>query len=665
MTRAWGAWVDGDPAAGTPYVDWTATLLGPGAGPALADQRGAFVQAFRACGLQLAPPDLSRPFPRLMLPAAALAPGGVNPPDPARPLPVAEPPPAGSVIVGVIDMGFAPAHARFRTADRAGTRILSLWRQGGDWEGQRHLPFGTELGGDRIAGLMARATRAGAVDEEAFDRAAGLLKPARQGKVAWTLRAASHGTAAADLAAGADPSGPATARLRDRARLILVDMPPGDSIGTAGTYLEYFAIWGLWHIAATADALWAAGPGARGAGGGYPIVVNLSWGLAAGPGDAPMLLGRALAAFNAARADRGLHPVRLVLPAGNTNLARGAARLPLAEGAPQSVIWRHLPADASTNCVEVWGPPAAGPGAALPFAVALAPPGGPAGPAGPGRPGQTATLTDATGRPVARVYCVQPDPGPFATGPAGAVRAGYVLCTAPGAPRAGPAAPAGAWRIEVAPAQPGLAGASVDLQVQTDQDLGPRRAGALGSYFDTPGQPRHDPAGRPRDTVARDPATGAWALDDPGPVVFRRGTVNALLAGSGALGIAGFRLPDGAPAPYSGSGRGGAEGPVCALPSEDGAALPGRLAAGNRSAGAVALSGTSFAAAEATRVVALRLLDWLDAGAAGPMPGDPADLAARAAATDPWGAPEPGQALTLKLGAGRLPAAPSGRPARR
>ncbi len=710
MALLWQPWTDAPPAAPangrrSPYVDWylatdlrdlqarpyafvsqeplrdsLSVLHGrpdAGAGATTRPWAGPFLPG-------VALPDL--PLPRRAVPtgATALVPPQDRP-DPRSGLSVL--PAADDVIIGVIDAGVAPGHERLRRRGGAGSRVLSHWAQSGRWQDQRHLPFGRETMQREIDAALSLQDG----DEDALNRRLGLVDYADPDSERWIDGAAPHGMAVADLAAGCDPMAQAGARLRDRAHLVTVELASRIAIGPSGCFLEFYALWAIRHIVTTADAIWrACHPDHPRR--GFPVVINLSYGVQAGPKDGSMAIQRLIDAMNSARDPAA--PVRVVLPAGNDNLDRCAATLAARpRGGASSVIWRVLPEDRSSSCVEIWADPvratsgagggsdgaAVRNGASHPGFVSVAPPAGPAlafGATLP-RPGQTCDLVDtaAGDAVVARVYCTA---GSVPAAGGGAAT-GYVLCVAPTWRPARAAAPSGAWRITLGQ------GPSARLYVQSDQRVTPGDASPLLAYFDdspdTPAPLRyrmHAADGRLRDTYGIDPVTGAVTDAEPpastGPVR-RRNTLNAIAGGRGAITIAGYRASDGWPSDYSASARGGAQGPHidAACIADDGIWHGGRLAAGGRSGSVAVVQGTSFATAEATRVVALMMLDWLDAGATGPGPADAKGFRLHAILSDArlcatamaGGATLPPIAeLPDKLGAGRLLRQSHGRPAR-
>lgn len=712
MTLTWGTWKPdptADPAQpddfASPYVDWyeqtelsdrdgvpsgirivphaplSMVLSAPGmpavasGAPPASDDESSKIPAIDFISLA---------FPRVPLPDFALLDDKIKDPEPRKGvLDRIDPPAPDSVIVGVIDAGIALAHERFRRKGAAGTRILSAWQQGGRWTNtQPHLPFGHELMQKDIDDLMAACATGGRVDEQQFNRAAGISDFGHpRGDRAPEL-AATHGTHVLDLAAGCAPDegDRARARVRDRQPIIAVTLPPRSSIGPSGSFLELFAIWAIRHIVTTADAIWRAmakDPAfVKTKRSGYPIVINMSYGLQAGPKDGQMLIQKYIDALNDWRKDNGWSPLRIVLPAGNDNLERGVAVLELPNGgAEKTLAWRIRPEDRTSSYAEVWTDVAAGKPKKKPkhpFTIALTTPGGVSGPGSQGEAGQICDLThqaaDGTETVVARLYCRLADnaqPGFTATHH----RLCYVLCVAPTWRKLRPEPPAGRWTVTLA--APG-GRATALLYVQSDQDPTPGAATGLLSYFDDRGFGTHDPTGRPIDTFAVDPLTGAVTFTDSTGPVRRQNSLNAVAGVGKTVTVAGYRATDGRPAPYSSSGRGfgrdvGRPWPDLACVSDDSPACFGRLAAGSGSGSVAAMQGTSFATAEATRVVARKLMDWLDAGAdPATAPMTTAGCAAVAAAADPaLGFGFAAAAMKLKLGSGRLPREDHGRVARR
>lgn len=574
-------------------------------------------------------------------------------------------PDADSAIVGVIDSAIALAHARFRRID-GGTRFLAAWLMNGTWRAGAAVPFGRELFRTEIDRLMWRATVGGVIDEAAFDRAAGLTQfPEPLGDRRLETNA-THGTHVADLAAGFDLRDGAEDEARRRLPIIAVGLPPRSSMGANGNFLEFFAIHALDYIIDRADRIWqACGYGPEG---GFPIVINLSYGLNAGPKDGQMLIEKVIRAATRRAADSG-RPIRVILPAGNDLLSEGVAEFAVTGAAPVTLDWRIRPEDQTPNFVEVWSDTITGDGGATPghpLGVSIAPPFGPVSPAAKGRAGQRTTLTDDTdpGRPLARIYCRKHDNRPL-SGSAGKPwhRVGYTICTAPTLVEDRTrGAPSGCWSIAVAGEGRAFA------YVQSDQTLTFGSVTGLVSTFDHPGFHAVDAAGRAIDAYSYPTDASAPVLTDLPPPIMRRGTLNAIGNHIESRVIGSYRATDGKPSVFSSAASSepvadGRAAPTAILPGEDGAARFGLLAAGSRSGSAAAMEGTSFSTALATRRVALAMLEWIDGNRTGEAPGTEAWFQTRAA-TDEASSGWPGRTAEVKAGFGRLAAPATGRLAR-
>ena len=579
------------------------------------------------------------------------------------PFPADPPPdlPEDMVIVGIIDTGIALGHRHFRRKDGS-TRFLAAWQQTSEHKGQKYLPCGQELHAQGIDDLLRRHSHGGRLDEDAFNRAAHLVEP-------WHLLGhrdldyrAAHGTHVLDLAAGLDPDRTDAATL-DKFRIIAVNLPPQYVHGSAGNFLAFFAVFALERILCLADALWRrVNPGKSG---GYPVVVNFSYGMQAGPKDGNLAWEKAIQRI----IDRRSHaPTRLVMPVGNDNLERGAAvalmgtgKWTSATGKPFdlrpeiSLPWRITPSDQTSNFVELWGTAVGNP-AVKPrrddFRVFVTPPGRSRLQVPTLKPGQHAELGD-----YARVYCPRgPDVYPLR----------LVVCVAPTLQYGpGPAAPAGDWDITVQydKADP------VDMAFHVQSDQSGMRHSRTGeqSWLDHPDYRTHRDDTRLRDSHDYDTGLDEEPWDEQGPVQ-RKGSHNALATGGPITVVGGYRLTDGRPALYSATTNGarwrdkGREVIDGLYPTDDGPAHFGLLGAGSRDGSVAAFRGTSMAAAQATRAIAAQL------GTGGD--GSPAWLRAQARAFKAPGGGRPAHyhdVHPLKGGPGHLPAPPGlaqGRPPR-
>ncbi len=238
-------------------------------------------------------------------------------------------------------------------------------------------------------------------------------------------------------------------------------------------------------------------------------------------------------------------------------------------------------------------------------------------------PGDNSTPDDADFKEIVTdaVWGLGPEDTEFAqlqTFQAGASSAGVLLSIAPTEQPDAPhrVAPAGAWRIHVRNA--GDLPFDLSMMVQSEQSLLDRTTTSRRAYFEADGYRRIDDVhGGAVDSFSIDRRSGAVMANDyrenygtsPGTdtKLRRHGTVISTAATSKLTTcIAGYRVSDGAPAPYSSTGVGrkvkfGRGAPTAALPSDDGAAHSGVLTAGASDGSAATAQGTSFASALATR----------------------------------------------------------------
>ena len=276
--------------------------------------------------------------------------------------------------------------------------------------------------------------------------------------------------------------------------------------------------------------------------------------------------------------------------------------------------------------------------------------------AGYGAPGHRSVRELAGG--LGRIYCDR-----VYSDQRAAYRLRYLVClapdglTVPGDPAAR-GAPAGRYRLHLKNCSC-HSRLEVRARIQTDEATLPSARNARRAYFEDPDYAMFEPSGRRADTYPYplDPRVGSFDTDSP---IRRHGTMNAYAAHEQVVAIAGFRLTDGRPAPYSASGLGlgdarwGRAGPTAAFPSDDGAAHFGLRSDGARDGSTVALQGTSFACAAATRFVTEATLDALIQGRAPALSETFSDGAQGAA----WHGP----AVALaKAGWGRVPFQPARR----
>ncbi|MGR3466727.1 MAG: hypothetical protein ACU0CI_02535 [Shimia sp.] len=614
--------------------------------------------------------------------------GAPDLPTPARMAGLAAEVSPDAVLTAVIDIGLSPVHARLRQ-DATKTRVLSAWQQAG-----RYMPGGTtSFGSEVLRPEINAALAAPAFDERAFLAAHGVTRADAPLGPRELDKHHSHGAHMADLACGGAMQGQGALT----SPVLLVNLPPRYSVGSGGAYLELFALAAIKRCIAFADALWTCLGARQGTSkwadaGGFPLVINFSFGMQAGPKSGNGWLERQVAHALARRTA----PTDICIPAGNDTLARGTATARLEQGWP-SVRFplRVPPGDLTPNFVELWTGPLTDPRADI--TVTVTPPGAATPLSVPATPG--ATAEQALPADPTRVTRFQMASDPAGSGnevatpspavslyrtrwadPGGTHQHRLILALMPTAPEAGgggapiPATPSGLWTIEVA-----AAGAPVDisLHVQTDQDVRPGTGGEVARcYVDAAAYDTHTradepvstvPIGQPRDSYHVAPVFGGAVrdLDDwttQGPTQ-RKGSQNALSTFDAAFVAGAYVRADKRPARYSGTAPATANTPASApgaprpsgitalLPGDDGPMAQGILAAGSRSGSASVLQGTSAASALAAR----EMVAWLHGRRSGLDPATGRTWSARAGIAALARAAPSDAASVLKSGVGPVP----------
>jgi hypothetical protein len=542
--------------------------------------------------------DLRKAIPRVVLgrflaagtraARASLAPPNVKTAAPAE----------GTVVVGVIDDAIAFAQERFRNA--AGkTRVEYAWVQDGlPTPKGGGVDYGRDYSKREIDKLLSEATFAGAIDEDAFYRLAGMADFARPGQGAVAHRAA-HGTHVMDLACGEDPR--SVGENDDKQPIVSVQLPALAAADTSGASLEPYVLHAIDYILDRADRIAEA----RGCG-RLPVVINFSYGFIAGPHNGTSVIEAAIDAIVAQRRDAG-QDVRVVIPAGNSNLTRCHALVGFEEtGATQDLHWQMMPDDRTSSFMEIWLPqrPAGQKGSRL--SITVTPPGGPESP----------PLEESSGAGFAfkqdgdilckLVYREEPEP---------AGRGRFFIAALP---TADPKpltrlAPSGVWTIRLKNQALGKE-ETVRAWIQRDDTLYDRGRRGRQSYFDERCYRRYDQQG--------------WVIADdalqPPCVVKRAGLLNALATGRETIVIGGFRRKETTLADYSAAGTQTPD-PTLSPPyrnldavavSDDSRIFRGVLAAGSRSGSVIAMSGTSFSAPQVARWLAKELAEGRSGDAA-------------------------------------------------
>jgi hypothetical protein len=325
----------------------------------------------------------------------------------------------------------------------------------------------------------------------------------------------------------------------------------------------------------------------------------------AGPHDGTSALERSM---DLAIADRSA-PVRFVLPAGNGHLSRCHAEIDFGKYSTVSLPWRLQPDDLTSTQMEIWlprhGESAPAPGDSrvsirveTPFGMFSAPLNEQHGAAIQLKE-KDEVLAEAryafVGPPTNRgcfLINVQPTQRLRPTDPATLARR---------------VAPSGLWKVHVTRTL--LAqGQRLHAWIQRDDVVFgyPRRG--RQSYFDASCYTRFDPiSGRPVEDDHEEDAKVQPCH------VKRRGLLNAIATGSETIVVGGVYRKELAIVPYSAGGSPtmsgcasspSRDGPDALAVSDDSRVHEGVLAAGSRSGSTVAMSGTSVAAPQVTRLVA-------------------------------------------------------------
>lgn len=483
-------------------------------------------------------------------------------------------------VAAVIDDGIGFLNARFRS-DRDHSRIKAVWLQAPERVARpenaplRDVVIGRVLTEAEINAHLAAGGEEGAVYRQ-VNRA---LLPRTDG--ALTNRRVAHGTHVLDLAAGATPWGQDGLKA---VPILAVQLPPATVAETAGRRMEANLVQGLRWILAEAFRL-ANGTNVP------PVVINLSLGSLAGPGDNHAFLANWFD-FEIKRHARmtGGGEVRLVIAYGNARQSRLVAREALRRSQPMELLWRVQPDDHTSSYLELRVDTNQSAGLKL----AMVPPLG-------------------SGLPELSVDWPQPGAGWRLAGPVAAVSAvaetGQSLLHLALGPTAGPGAtaPSGAWRVvlRTTEAEP------VRVTARVQRDDTPRGYRTLGrqSWLD-------HPQGWDWDAEQRGYVAPRPASDAPGCPVTREGSCVAYAGAedSRILFVGAVRPETGVPGavravPYSSEGvrhlarPGESRGPALVAYGDDGTALPGRRAAGVLSGTSARMSGTSMAAPAVARAL--------------------------------------------------------------
>jgi|GEM_PF-292974 len=483
------------------------------------------------------------------------------------------------VFVGVIDDGIAFAHQRFRTCDNPpDTRIEYFWNQ----DDRRHEPpgpsYGQELHKTDIDGWMKQCVHGELVDEDAVYEFVGYVDVRKR----W-----AHGTEVLDLACG-EPSHASGQGLTSqkgsptqpprRPRIICVQFK------TAGRTIRDTS--GLWFAVYALDALRYVLRRAHDAANGapYSVVINLSYGYIAGPHDGSSIIERAIDELILA----SRHQLCVVVPAGNSNLARCHAQFSIAIDASRKINWRVLPDCATPSFLEIWLPPNAD---ATRLTVQIRTPWHDDSP--------SIYLNDVyTWQPGRHVLCTVVYLDRVATGDRHMILIALAPTITDDPER--DAAPGAAWEIWLA--NDGDAPLELNAWVQRNETAYGYPLRGRQSRFEDPKYARFDECGRDRD----------YDYGNERSWVKRDGTLSSVATGEHTVVIGAYRLSDGKAASYSATGpsahKAGRDGPDATAVGDDSVARLGVLGASTRSGAVLALTGTSAATPQVARLLAEQLM---------------------------------------------------------
>lgn len=483
-------------------------------------------------------------------------------------------------IVAVIDDGIAYLNARFRSAPQK-TRFDSIWLQAPEILDPAGVMCGRVLSRSDIDSLLA----SGARESEVYREINRTLQPDHHRQS--TNHLASHGTHVLDIAAGACVEDAKDAAIRTFP-ILAVQLPSAALHDTSGRRLEGYVVQGLRWLMAQALRQSKDGTVA-------PMVVNLSLGSLAGPGDESAFLADWMQ-FEMRRYARLLPRavLRIVAAYGNARRARLVARSELRAARDMALDWCILPDDHTASFLEL----RADTSRASSLRLHLVPP----DPALPTldvewpAPGESWCL----GSPALAMVTGVSEPGHRMVHIATAPTAGTVAT-----------APAGRWQVRISTKDE--APALISMRVQRDDTPAGYRVLGRQSRLD------HDRSWD-WDEVTRDWTAPQSVAAGVGCPITREGTPVAF-AGTTAPGVyfvGAVRPVTGGedqwqPTLYTASGvvalqpSGESLGPSLAASGDDGVFLAGRRASGVLSGSTARISGTSVAAPAVVRALALYL----------------------------------------------------------
>jgi hypothetical protein len=395
---------------------------------------------------------------------------------------------------------------------------------------------------------------------------------------------ASHGAHVMDLACGWDPAA------APDWKIVCVQLPVATTANSSGATLAPYAIDAVKYIQRKAQEL-------SGGGNPLPVVINFSYGVTAGPHNGNHVIEQAIDHILTTHAQDSLAaPMHVVIPSGNSHLARIHARIASPAGsAPVELPWRIQPDDLTPSFLEIHLP-GNFIGSDRVRVCVTSPDGSKSGWLGEDENTLLSLVED--GEVLWEVgYHVQSD----------TEQGRFLLALQPSA-RVDPdatledrIAPSGVWTVFIENQRLG-AGQEIHAWIQRDAPFGYPRRGRQ-SYFDDPAYTRFADSGRELEI-------------DSGPSVVRRSSsMNAIATGETTVVVGGFiakemkasKYSAGGPLLAAGASKPARKGPHVVAVSDDSVVHAGVLAAGTRSGSVVPINGTSVAAPRITRWIAEQL----------------------------------------------------------
>lgn len=526
-------------------------------------------------------------------------------------------PSSDAVAIGIIDDGIAFAHDRFscKSEEGSGTRIQRLWFQEPvEVKSGLEVVVGSDLDKDAIDKLLAEsALQSGNVKDIDVYRKSNAFKLGDPDPNSLIFHQ-THGAHVMDLACGY----PVELEVKNRP-IYAVQLPRKVTAATSGVLLPFYVLMGMRYIMNWADYTWLEE---------LPLVLNFSYGITAGPKDGshPLVLEfeRMLKERNTRvvnRRDKPGIPTKLVMPSGNSYEDKLVAEMYLEDKA-KAIDWIIKPDDKTESYLEIWLSESSEVQNEAPLTLSLTPPQGTKKTFEVLRDGDIHTLVCRSGEDtegVCGVYYDCIDRNSLTELEDLRFRSRILIAVNRTNTRDGSldklaSAPPGRWNIELKNRDSSVP-LKVDIYVQRDDTpVGFEQQGRQSYLDDEYAHKRRKLDGSYTDHTPEESPTG------PQSAITYNGTLNALagtamnasteiskqhviMVGAAMENYVGET--DVKPSRYTSSGPTKANnGPCLSINCDVSTTMPGIYAAGSLSGYMVALSGTSMAAPQVTRMIA-------------------------------------------------------------